>query len=119
MLDAAKPVVGEDSAASWIFTMKVLWESGFRAGDLMDFSWDNPRHIHLIWPTQADRLPTIAIPSSQQNGRVQEIPMLPGLEVLLRGIPDHQRTGWVFNPKAIEPTPIENRRSNFATKRFE
>ncbi len=102
MLDAAKPVVGDDSAASWIFAMKVLWESGFRAGDLMDFSWDNPRHIHPIWPTQADRLPTIAIPSSQKNGRVQEVPMLPGLEVLLRGIPDHQRTGWVVNPKAIE-----------------
>ena len=102
MLDAAKSVVGEDSAASWIFAMKVLWESGFRVGDLMDFSWDNPRHIHPIWPAQLDRLPTIAIPSSQKNGRVQEVPMLPGLEILLRGIPDHQRTGWVVNPKAIE-----------------
>jgi integrase len=102
MLDAAEFVVGEDSAASWIFAMKVLWESGFRAGDLMDFSWDNPRHIHPIWPTQAERLPTIAIPSSQKNGRVQEMPMLPGLEELLRKIPEQQRTGWVVNPKAIE-----------------
>jgi len=102
MLDVTEFVVGEDSAPSWIFAMKVLWESGFRAGDLMDFSWDNPRHIHPIWPTQPDRLSTIAIPSSQKNGRVQEIPMLPGLEELLRSVPEHQRSGWVVNPKAIE-----------------
>ena len=102
MIDVTESVVGEGSAPSWIFAMKVLWESGFRAGDLMDFSWDNQRHIHPIWPTQSDRLPTIAIPSSQKNGRVQEIPMLPGLEELLTNIPEHERTGWVVNPKAIE-----------------
>ena len=102
MLDVTILVVGKDSAASWIFAMQVLWESGFRVGDLMDFSWDNPRHIHPIWPTQANRLPTIAIPSSQKNGRVQEVPMLPGLEALLCNVPEDQRTGWVVNPKAIE-----------------
>lgn len=99
---AVPNVVGSNSADSWHFALDVLWESGFRVGDLMDFSWDNPRHIHPIWPTQADRLPTIAIPSSQKNGRVQEIPMLPGLEELLRKVPQDQRTGWVVNPSAIE-----------------
>jgi len=102
LLEVTKSVVGEDSAPSWIFAMMVLWESGFRAGDLMDFSWDNPRHIHPIWPTQSDRLPTIAIPSSQKNGRVQEIPMLPGLKELLMSVPENQRVGWVVNPKPIE-----------------
>ena len=102
MLDAVPEVVGQESAESWLLALNILWESGFRVGDLMDFSWNNPRHIHPIWPTQADRLPTMAIPSSQKNGRVQEIPMLPGLEELLRKIPEQQRTGWVVNPAAIE-----------------
>ena len=102
MKDTVSAVVGSDSADSWLFALDVLWESGFRVGDLMDFSWDNPRHIHPVWPTQADRLPTIAIPSSQKNGRVQEIPMLPGLEELLRKVPQDQRTGWVANPRAME-----------------
>ena len=102
MLDAVPEVVGQESAESWLLALNILWESGFRVGDLMDFSWDNPRHIHPIWPTQADRLPTMAIPSSQKNGRVQEIPMLPGLEELLRKIPEQQRKGWVVNPAAIE-----------------
>ena len=102
MRDAVSTVVGTDSADSCLFALDVLWESGFRVGDLMDFSWDNPRHIHPVWPTQTDRLPTIAIPSSQKNGRVQEIPMLPGLEELLRKVPEHQRTGWVVNPRAMK-----------------
>ena len=102
MQDAVPEVVGQESAESWLLALNVLWESGFRIGDLMDFSWDNPRHIHPIWPTQADRLPTMAIPSSQKNGRVQEIPMLPGLEELLRKIPEQQCKGWVVNPQAIE-----------------
>jgi|GEM_PF-310799 len=102
MQDAVPEVVGQESAESWLLALNVLWESGFRVGDLMDFSWDNPRHIHPIWPTQADRLPTIAIPSSQKNGRVQETPMLPGLEELLRKIPEEQRKGWVVNPQAIK-----------------
>jgi hypothetical protein len=60
MRDAVSTVVGTDSADSWLFALDVLWESGFRVGDLMDFSWDNPRHIHPVWPTQrtdCQRLP--------------------------------------------------------------
>ncbi len=42
MRDAVSTVVGTDSANSWLFALDVLWESGFRVGDLMNFSWDNP-----------------------------------------------------------------------------
>jgi hypothetical protein len=68
----------------------------------MDFSWDDPRHIHPVWATQPHRLPTVVIPSSQKNGRVQEIPMLPGLDALLQGVPLHLRTGWIANPLGME-----------------
>ena len=102
MLDVTPKVVGSSSAESWIFTLKVLWESGFRVGDVMNFSWNDPCCIYPIWPTQSEHFPTIVIASSQKNGRVQEIPMLPGLVDLLESIPSKDRKGWVVNPEAVE-----------------
>jgi len=102
MLDVTPKVVGASSAESWIFTLKVLWESGFRVGDVMNFSWNDPRCIYPIWPTQSEHFPTIVIASSQKNGRVQEIPMLPGLVDLLESFPSKDRKGWVVNPEAVE-----------------
>ncbi|MFN9040550.1 MAG: hypothetical protein ACK5YO_29945, partial [Planctomyces sp.] len=80
----------------------MLWESGFRVGDLMDFSWDDTRHIHPIWPRIDGRLPTILIPATQKNGLVQEIPMLPGLQTLLNTVPERKRTGWVVELEGVE-----------------
>ncbi|MCA9063325.1 MAG: tyrosine-type recombinase/integrase [Planctomycetaceae bacterium] len=102
MLEATPSVVGQSAADSWIFALKVLWESGFRVGDLMDFSWDDSRHIHPVWPTRQGQYPTIVIVSSQKNGRVQEIPMLPGLVDLLESVPAKRRRGWVVNPEPVE-----------------
>jgi hypothetical protein len=68
----------------------------------MDFSWDDTRHIHPSWPTQRGQLPTIVIPSSQKNKRVQEIPLLPGLEELLNSVPEEKRSGWIANPLPIQ-----------------
>ncbi len=102
MLDATPEVVGRDSAASWLFALKVLWESGFRVGEMMDFSWDDTRFIHPVWPKRLEHLPTIIIGSSQKNGRVQEIPMMPGLLQLLEQTPTAQRTGWIVNPAPLE-----------------
>jgi integrase len=98
MLDAIPKIVGKGAAQSWEFTLRVLWESGFRVGDVMDFCWDDDRHIRPHWPSSGDNLPTISIPSSQKNGRVQEIPMLPGLVELLQAVPLSNRSGWVVNP---------------------
>jgi len=102
MLDATESVVGKRSAESWKFALRVLWESGFRIGELMDFSWNDSRHIHPIWPTQKGQFSTVIVPSSQKNGRVQEIPMLPGLAELLEQIPVKLRTGWIVNPTGME-----------------
>jgi hypothetical protein len=95
--DVAVTKTAEQSVATW-----VLWESGFRVGDLMDFSWDDTRHLHPSWPSQPGQLPTIVIPSSQKNKRVQEIPLLPGLEELLNSVPESKRFGWVVNPLPIQ-----------------
>jgi integrase len=102
MLDATEAVVGASAAASWKFALRILWGSAFRIGDLMDFSWNDPRHIHPVWGRSPDDHPTLAIPSSQKNGKTQEIPMLPELAELLRKIPEGQRTGWVATPEPVE-----------------
>ncbi len=102
MIEATPNVVGTSSAESWQFALRILWESGFRVGDLMDFSWDDTRHLHPSWPSQPDQLPTIVIPSSQKNKRVQEIPLLPGLEELLNSVPKSKRVGWIANPLPIQ-----------------
>lgn len=101
MLAATPKVVGQDLADSWTLVLRVLWESGFRIGDAMDFSWDDNRHICPVWPLRENEHPTIEIPSTQKNGAQQTIPMLPGLERLLRAVPEQDRQGWVLNPLAL------------------
>ena len=68
----------------------------------MDFSWDDIEHIHPIWPKKHGQHPTIAIPSTQKNGENEEIPMLPGLAVLLGKASKSERFGWVVNPERVE-----------------
>ena len=98
MLDATDKVVGKSEAESWKFALRVLWFSGFRVGDLMDFHWTDARHICPIWASTKGTHPTISIPSSQKNGKVQEVPMLPELEGILNSIPTSKRNGWIVNP---------------------
>lgn len=102
MLKTTPLIVGQDSSPSWEFTLRILWESGFRVGDVMDFSWDDERHIHPRWPARTGHHPTIVVPSSQKNGRSQEIPMVPGLETLLNSVAKSGRTGWVVNPLPMQ-----------------
>jgi integrase len=102
MLKAVPAIVGERHAPSWKYTLKILWESTFRVGDAMDFSWDDERRIHPVWPRSAKQKPTLMIPPTQKNGKVQEIPMLPALRELLEETPKRQRRGWVINPEPID-----------------
>lgn len=102
MLEATPLVVGERSADSWVYVLNVLWESAFRIGDIMNFSWDDDRRIHPIWPSRKEHFPTLAIPSTQKNKKTQEIPMLPGLRELLERTPKADRRGWVVNPEPID-----------------
>jgi len=68
----------------------------------MNFSWEDERRIHPVWPRRKGHYPTLVIPSAQKNKKAQEIPMLPGLQELLEQTPKRQRRGWVVNPLPIE-----------------
>jgi len=104
MVEVTPSVVGNDAADSWIFTLKVLWQSGFRIQDLMRFSWDDPNEIVPVWPRLKAQHPTIVIPSSQKNRKNEEIPMLPGFAELLKSVPKRKQKGWVVNPQSIQYT---------------
>lgn len=112
MLAAVPKVVGEGPAEGWRFTLRVLWESAFRVGDVMDFSWDDPSHVCPKWPYRPGLHPTLLIPRTQKNGKEQQIPMLPGLADLLQQVPEDRRVGWVVNPIAVE-YEMESQRSGW------
>ncbi|QDT45168.1 site-specific tyrosine recombinase XerC [Gimesia alba] len=102
MLEVTPEVVGKQPADSWKFVLQILWESAFRISDVMNFSWDDERKLHPVWPDRQDLHPTIVIPSTQKNRKNQEIPMLPGLQDLLEQVPEKERRGWVVNPQPME-----------------
>jgi len=102
MLMATPHVVGNSASESWKFTLKILWTTAFRVGDVMSLSWDNKREIHPLWRDDRREHPTIFIPSKQKNGKAQEIPMLPELEELLNTIPECGRSDWIANLQPID-----------------
>ncbi len=102
ILEAVPKVVGEGPAEEWRFALKIPWESGFRIADLLDFSWDDIMRIHPVWPRRQGQHPTLVIPSTQKNGKNEEIPLLPGLKKLLDTVPEDRRTGFVVNPPPAE-----------------
>jgi integrase len=113
MLAATPKVVGDGPAASWRFALQILWESGFRIADLLDFSWDDVNRIHPVWPRRKGQHPTLVIPSTQKNGKNEEVPMLLGLAKLLEAVPKANRQGFVVNP-----TPAEFEMKSQANKWF-
>ncbi len=108
MLAATSKVVGKESVPSWEFLLRVIWESGFRVGDVMDFHWHDERHIHPVWG-QDGQSDVLVVPSSQKNGRLQQIPLLSGLKAVVGTIPRAHRLNWVVNPA---PTDSRLRRSD-------
>src|SRR5208283_4625650 len=97
MLEAVPKIVGDGPAEEWRFALTILWESGFRLADLLDFSWDDITRIHPVWPRRREQHPTLVIPSTQKNGKNEEIPLLPGLKKLLDTVPTDRRVGFVVN----------------------
>ena len=102
MLQATPQAVGASVAESWTFILQILWMTGFRIADVLDFSWDDDRHIRPHWPKEAGMRPSITIPSSQKNGRIEEIPMLDDLDKLLSTVPESKRRGWIVEPRWVE-----------------
>jgi integrase len=102
MLASVPKVVGESATASWSFLLRVLWESGFRIADVLNFYWDDETKIHVRWATRNAKFSTLVIPSTQKNKKADEVPLLPGLQSLLEKVPESDRTGRVVKLAPIE-----------------
>ncbi|WP_428305853.1 tyrosine-type recombinase/integrase [Lacipirellula sp.] len=101
MLKATEAIVGAAAAPSWRHTLRGLWASGLRLGELLHVHWVNKKYIVPAWPT--DGLGVLMIPAAMQKNDTEEsIPLLPEFERLLLKTPDDQRTGWVFNPLSLD-----------------
>lgn len=102
MLASVHKVVGENATGAWSFLLRVLWESGFRIADVLNFDWDDETRIHVRWATRSMKFSTLVIPATQKNKKAEEVPLLPGLESLLHGVPESARTGRVVKLAPIE-----------------
>jgi integrase len=101
LLAKVESTVGESAADSWKFTLRGLWVSGLRLGELMHMHWSDERFIVPQWKRGA--LAVLAIPADMQKNDTEEsIPLLPGFEALLLETPEAERFGWVFNPMSLE-----------------
>ena len=101
MLGKVAEVVGEAAAASWKYLLRGLWTSALRLDELMHVSWDDRNEICPEWPKR--RLPVLNIPHDRQkNDTEEQIPLLPDFEALLLQTPEHERTGWAFNPVSLQ-----------------
>lgn len=106
-LVAACPLVVGKAAPSWEFLLRGLWWSGLRIDEAHRLHWsdlyssDQP----LIRVRLDLEYPYLEIPpKGDKSGKYRLCPMAPEFLELLQGIPEEQRTGFVFNP--------EHRKSN-------
>ncbi|QGJ68570.1 Hypothetical protein PBC10988_2310 [Planctomycetales bacterium 10988] len=117
MLASTSKVVGNEAAESWNFLLRVLWESGFRVADVLNFTWDEETKIHPKWAGRRQSHSTLVIPSTQKNKKHEEIPMLPGLEKLLENIPESERSGEVVKLLPLENSLSKSSKSTFKPNR--
>jgi len=94
MLTAVAAVVGEESARGWRFLLRGLWCSGFRLGEALNLTWDQPDKLRVV---VTEKRPMVEIPGAlQKSGEDQLWPMPPELWDLLSVIPERKRRGRVF-----------------------
>jgi len=112
MREAVPEVVGSAAALSWVFVLDLIWNSGFRLADVMDFCWENRfegnQRICPLWPDESREHAAIRVSHTQKNGRNQEIAMLPGLKQLLEFVPQEERKGWIANPGPVRKPSRRN-----------
>ena len=81
----------------WVFLLRGLWWSGLRLGEAMSLSWDE-WHDGLTVDLTGE-FPLLRIPAKHQKSRRHELkPLAPEFAEMLLTVPEHCRTGFVFNP---------------------
>ncbi len=95
MLAAVVSVVGEAKAADWCHYLLGLWLSGLRLEESLDLWWDRPDKIVPVFPK--DGQPLFQVHGELEKGHTDRLlPMAPEFALMLRQVPESERTGPVF-----------------------
>jgi integrase len=95
MLAAVVSVVGEAKATDWCHYLLGLWLSGLRLEESLDLWWDRPDKILPVFPKEGQ--PLFQVPGELEKGNTDRLlPMAPEFALMLREVPESQRTGPVF-----------------------
>jgi integrase len=98
MLDRVERVVGEDRAPSWRFFLQGLWLSGLRLDEALELWWDRDDRLSL---DLRGRFPMLKITAESEKGNQDRLlPITPDFAEFLDAIPEDERAGRVFQPKA-------------------
>lgn len=98
MLAKVPDVVGEAAAESWRFLLRGLWWSGLRLAESLELHWSDDSKLCVDLSL---RHPMLRIPAELEKGNKDRmLPMAPEFAQFLEAVPDLQRGGYVFAPKA-------------------
>lgn len=72
-----------------------MWASGLRLGKSLHLWWDRPDKILPVFPKEGQ--PLFQVPGELEKGNTDRLlPMAPEFALMLREVPESQRTGPVF-----------------------
>ncbi|MEX2122193.1 MAG: site-specific integrase, partial [Pirellulales bacterium] len=82
---------------SWQHLLRGLWWSGLRLGESLELSWDDAGKLCIDLD---GKRPMLRIPAELEKGNKDRVlPLAPEFAEFLMATPEHERTGYVFNPR--------------------
>tara|TARA_R110002049_G_scaffold292498_1_gene477054 strand:- start:5 stop:1270 length:1266 start_codon:yes stop_codon:yes gene_type:complete len=85
---------------TWIFYLRGLWYSGLRLSESLELYWDREDKLSI---DLSGKYPMLRIRAEAEKGNKDRLlPIVPEFAKFLDEVPEDQRTGPVFNPRAIK-----------------
>lgn len=85
---------------SWKFYLRGLWYSGLRLSESLELYWDREDKLSV---DLSGKYPMLRIRAEAEKGNKDRLlPIVPEFASFLEEVPEDQRTGPVFNPRAIK-----------------
>ena len=118
MIEVTPSVVGDAAADSWIFALRILWESGFRVGDLVDFSWDDERRIIQFGRKMPSNIPRLSSPPRRRTVDCRKFQCCLGSSNSYRRSQSRSDAGGLRTPSLLNMKSQSNKRGFNQRKRI-
>lgn len=113
MLDKTASVVSARQSPSWQHMLEGYWLSGLRLEEGMALRWDFQDDWLCV--DFSGNYPMFHIPADEEKGhKDRTLPMAPEFAMFLNETPEHERSGFVFNPGLRRPGKTEQGRCRAA-----